>query len=193
MKSKIIFFLIIITTLSSCKATKNNIVINSYFDNITKGSVDKIIILKQKIDNRRTLAIFKGTYTYNPKTKSYEKDGEKSKLYNLDAWNKMSSRYTYDTIKKYWKKRDFNYKNIIVEENKDFLDNKIYSKYLNDNYKVYSFSDPITYENENYMLFTVLFSDSSFSRTISEYVIIMKKKDKKWIVVDKVYQDDYIN
>ncbi len=184
--------LLSISTIFLCCSSAKNVVspINHYLDTIVNDSKNKIIILDKKIPNKRTLGIFKGNYMFSTKTNKYEREGRLSPLYNKKDWEHMSKKYSFDTIAKYWEAKDFKIKKAIVIANYNkFLKGELYKDFNNNDYPIYSFSEPIPYKNNKYVLFTVLQSSASFGSEFSEFVIIMENKSNKWIIIDKVWEN----
>ena len=189
MKKQLILF--VASTIFLCCSSAKNVVspINHYLDTIVNDSKNEIIILDKKIPNKRTLGIFKGDYMFNTKTSKYEREGRSSPLYNKKDWESVSKKFTFDTITKYWEAKDFNIKNAIIANYDKFLKGELYKDFKNSDYPVYSFSEPISYKNNKYVLFTVLQSSTSFGSEFSEYVIIMENKNSRWVVIDKVWEN----
>lgn len=188
MKKKLILLVTVaLTSCSSAKLTSDPI--NDYLDNIVKGRGTKIIILDKKISNKRTLGIFKGDFMFNTKTNSYEREGKQSPLYNKEDWDEMSKKYSYDSIPEYWKKKDFKLHDIIIAKDELLVKGKLYKEYENKEFPVYSFSNPIFYHKKEYMIFAVLTSSTTFGAEPNEFVIVMKRVDNKWVIVDKVFEN----
>lgn len=181
------FIIIGITSCSSIKISCNPI--NDYIQNIIKNKEPIIYVVNKKISNKKTLGIFKGDFMLDTRTNTYVREGVKSNLYNIEDWDKMSKEYTYDSVPEYWKKRDFKLSNVVIVDNESFINGELYKKTKNKYYSVYAFSNPIYYKKKNFVIFTVINSSTTFGAEPSEFVIVMKKENNKWLVVEKVYEN----
>lgn len=185
-------FILIISTivLISCSSAKlTNNPINNYLDKIIKNKSSMIIVLDKKISNRKTLSIFKGDYIYNNKTNTNEREGKPSIIYNNNDWDEMSKKYSIDSITEYWKKNDFELNEITIVKNELFVNGELYKVYKNKEFPIYAFSNPIYYNKREFMIFSVMNSSTTFGAEPNEYVIIMKKKNEEWVIIDKVYKN----
>ena len=177
----ILFFLFGCSTLKQEKYAP----LNSFLETVSNNNKTIIIVIKEKVDYKKALATFKGNLIFNAKTNEYEKEGYQSSLYSLENWNKLSSLYTFDTIRNNWCRNDFKNKKIKFEETINFNKNKYLIK---SDITIYSFSEPMNYKENKYVVFYVLNSGLELSYPPSAYVVIMKKENEKWIVVDKIYK-----
>jgi hypothetical protein len=183
---KYLFHGFIILLFSSCSVTNDKYnALNDYFETIEKDSIKKIFVAREKINSNYTLEIFKlnqiqafdskGHITTDTKLFK-EKDFEKLKGENPDP--PIQDERIWAT-NKYWNKNDFKHNKIIFESmnTKKGIESLI-EKYDKSNICVYSFSEPIYYQNKKYLFFT------NFKICIaggSSFVVIMQKIKGKWI------------
>lgn len=183
---KYLFHGFIVLLFSSCQATNDKYnALNDYFETIEKDSSKKIFVAREKINSNYTLEIFKlneiqafnsrGDIT--PDTELFnEKDQGKLKAENPDP--PIQDERIWDT-NKYWTNKDFKHDKIIFESmnTKKGIESLI-EKYGKSNICVYSFSEPIYYQNKKYLVFT------NYKICIagrSSFVVIMQKIKAKWI------------
>lgn len=176
----------ILLLLSSCSTTnEKHEALNDYLETIEKDSNKEIFIAREKINSNYTLEIFKlneiqaidskGNIT--PDTHLFnEKDWRKFNIKNPDQ--PIEKEKIWDTGK-YWTKNDFRHSKTIFESmNTKTGIESIIEKYDKSNICVYSFSEPVYYQNKKYLVFT------NFKICIaggSPVVIVMKKIKEKWI------------
>lgn len=137
------------------------------------------ILQEEKISNIQTLRIFNdgaGSDYAGPI------DGTDD-LFSAKHWRKLYAKYANDTIKKYWRKKDFIEYNFTLENRKLLFSEAYYKKYPDEflHNEIIWLSEPLYYWNNNYVLFSYqkdYIYGSSYSR-----VVIMKKQKKRWIVV----------
>ncbi|TDD78284.1 hypothetical protein [Flavobacterium caseinilyticum] len=171
---------------SSCSVTKAKYnALNDYFETIEKDSNKEIYVAREKINSNYTLEIFKlneiqafdskGNITIDTKLFK-EKDFEKLKCENPDP--PIQDERIWAT-NKYWNKNNFKQDKIIFESmNTKIGIESIIEKYDKSNICVYSFSEPIYYQNKKYLVFT------NYKICIaggSSFVVIMQKIKGKWI------------
>jgi hypothetical protein len=172
-------------------------VINSYFEIIVKkDSTKKIIVAKEKINNNSTIDIFKIKYIirYYGKGNSIADN----LLYNKTDWKKMQEKYKNNcNIGKYiwcnddfWSENDFKYKKIVFESMNNNKGIELLVNKYDFDVCVYSFSEPIYYQNKNYLAFTFVKSYMTGSNT---FVVIMKKIKGKWIQTHEASDPNTIN
>jgi hypothetical protein len=140
-------------------------------------------ILRIKESNTQTLRIFnrgKGPeHVVNPNEMDYT-----IKLFNEKEWKKMYRNYSKDTIQKYWKKEDIPEYKFINENRVELFNYNFLIKYPKLE-KVIVLSEPIYYHNKKYIMF--LYSiDEIANSSKPQIVVVMKKENEKWIVVEKI-------
>ena len=181
-----LFYGFITLLFSSCSVTKAKYkALNDYFETIEKDSNKEIYVAREKINSNYTLEIFKlneiqafdskGNITTDTKLFK-EKDFEKLKCENPDPL--IQDERIWATSK-YWNKNNFKYDKIIfVSMNTKIGIESIIEKYDKSNICVYSFSEPIYYQNKKYLVFT------NYKICIaggSSFVVIMQKIKGKWV------------
>jgi hypothetical protein len=152
--------------------------------------VDKnkfLFLQRDKISNIQTLRVFNGAEgpDYNGPL-----DGTDD-LFNSKQWKKVYKKYAEDTIIKYWKKEDFDEYNFTLENSKLIFSEAFDKKHPADflNIDIIFLTEPLYYYNKKYVLF---YYDKDF-RYGSNYprVIVMKKENKKWVVVRTIVEYIY--
>jgi hypothetical protein len=183
---KYLFHGFIALLFSSCSVTNDKYnALNDYLETIEKNSNKGIYVAREKINSNYTIEIFKlneiqafdskGNITTDAKLFK-EKDFEKLKGENPDP--PIQDERIWAT-NKYWNKNDFKHDKIIFESmNTKTGIESIIEKYDKSNICVYSFSEPIYYQNKKYLVFT------NYKICIaggSSFVVIMQKIKGKWI------------
>jgi hypothetical protein len=193
MKLKFIFFGIMFFILACSPNIKKPALdpLTTLLDSIVKNRKEKIVILDKRIPNKRTLEIFKGNYTLN-ENNTLINETYQSRLFDREEFDKLQKSCT-DTITKYWSRKDFKNFNTVISENSKYIANNTYKDFGDIELKLFAFSDPISYMNDKYVLFTVLISNTTFSPPNSQYVIIMERQGNSWKVIDKIGASDFIN
>jgi hypothetical protein len=197
MKNNILFpVLIMLLFINSIFGQDKNQAINDFLQTIISDYNQEIIIKKEKTNPNITLDLFKGR-AYKDSIGHLKREGGVSDLlYNEKDWNRMKKKYYYDenSEKKYftknifWTSNDFKYKNIYFVPYKDYLDLVISrSEQRHPIVKFFSFSDPIYYSCKRYLVFAVSEGNSESIGNYDHYIIVMKKENNKWIVVEKIY------
>ena len=170
--------------------------INDYFETIVKDSNKEVFIAREKINSNYTLEIFKqneiqaidlkGNRT--PDTKLFnEKDWKKFKKQNQDP--PIQDNRIWDNHK-YWTKNDFRHSKTIFESmNKKPGIESIMEKYKKYDICVYSFSEPMYYQNKKYLVFTNL---KIYSSGGNPFVVVMKKIKGKWIRTHEAFNPNEI-
>lgn len=183
---KYLFYGFIALLLSSCSLTNDKyIALNDYLETIEKDSNKEIFIAREKVNSNYTLEIFKLN-----EIQSFDSKGNITpdmELFNEKDWAKLKGELQDPPIQderiwdtnKYWTKNDFKHDKTIFESmNTKTGIESIIEKYDKSNICVYSFSEPIYYQNKKYLVFT------NFKTCIaggSSFVVIMQKIKGKWI------------
>ena len=183
---KYLFHGFIVLLFCSCSVTNDKYnALNDYFITIEKDSNKKIFVAREKINSNYTLEIFKLN-----EIQAFDSKGNitpDTGLFNEKDWGKLKSenpdppiqdKRIWDT-NKYWTKNDFKHDKIIFESmnTKTGIESLI-EKYDKSNICLYSFSEPIYYQNKKYLVFT------NYKICIaggSSFVVIMQKIKGKWI------------
>lgn len=196
-KALMLFFIIIgLNPLFAQTAKDKYNSLNDYFETIVKDTSKTIIIRERKIQNNETIEMFKLNDIWSIDLTGMERLDKK--LYKEADWKTMKHKYkNFLSLKKeesikreFWKKKDFKYKKITLENlisgKADF--EKKYA--LCPVYDMYSFSEPIYYK-KTYLVFTVYKSDIIGGGSV--YIVIMKKENDKWVVTHKGYNPNIMN
>lgn len=192
----IILYAISIASIS-CSSSKDKFnALNSYFEAEVKDTAKEVIVIQQKISPSLTLKLLKANeireVTANGLGKSNtsffnEKDSADFKAKYVKNENEENGWLLKDEN---WTKDDFRHKKIIFErftKNNDLLTNYVKLK-KNLDYKVFYFSDPVYYQNKNYLIFSSGYGDLM---SVNYCLVIMEKKENKWVQTFAGYPDWY--
>jgi len=188
-----IFFALL---LFSCSATsvkeEKNAPIDDYLETQDLNN-EKIMIIREKINNNMAINIFNGKIYFEPLTEKYERfEGVQEPLYNKELWEQMKSKYenkssTEDWVKESrWTRKDFRYKNIFF-----FKKEKMPKPWKNEQFKfdgyytIFTFSEPIYYD-EKYAVFATMRTTTNAKVFEGRRIIIMEKNNGKWVKVKEV-------
>lgn len=189
-------YILSIILFYSCSATvvkeDKNAPINDYLESQNLDN-KRIMIIKEKINNNVTISIFEGQTFYSEESDKYVKvEGVEEPLYNKQLWENMKARYENKLTTDHWIKnskwtqKDFRYKNIFffkIDKLPKPWKNEEFK--FNDQYEIFTFSEPIYYD-EKYAVFTKI-KTSTYSKTFSgRSIVIMEKKEGKWKVLQYV-------
>lgn len=194
---KLVFLLLFISFFSNLSyAQDKKEAINNFLQTIVPDYNQKIFIIQEKTSANHVIDIFKGKTSKDSLTNKYKRDEReeiKPPLYNEDDWAEMKKEY-YHKIEKHnsWVANDFKYKNI------EFFSSHLFIEFIINHFEkklpitnVFSFSEPIYYSNNKYLVFKVgQGTTESINGLTDNYLIIMKKDNGKWIVISKSYQLD---
>ena len=184
--------------LYSCSSTSiredKNAPINDYLETQNLDN-QKIMIIKEKINNNVTIAIFEGkTYYYEESNKYVRVEGVQEPLYNKELWEKMKFQYENKSTSDYWIKdskwtrNDFRYKNIYFFKKEKLPKPWEYDKSISkfrEEYTIFTFSEPIYYDKK-YAVFTKI-RTSTYSRTFGgRGIVIMEKVNDKWVTIKEI-------
>lgn len=187
----IVFF---ISNLSFAQDKKQ--AINDFLHTIITDYNQKIFIIREKTSTNQVIDIFKGkTYkdSLTNKWKRDEREEIKPPLYNEKDWAKMKKEYYHkDKADNFWSSDDFNYKHIEFLSGHSFIEFIVnHSEHHLPKINIFSFSEPIYYSGKKYLVFKVgQGSTESINGITDNYLIIMKKENEKWIIINKSYQLD---
>ncbi|MEO8239451.1 MAG: hypothetical protein ABI793_01795 [Flavobacterium sp.] len=164
---------------------KSNEPINTFLK-LENISSKKNYILRVKERNDQALRIFNrgegAKHILYPNKIDYT-----SKLFSEKHWKKIYSKYSNDTIKKYWKNEDFpEYK--FVEGNREELFTHVFSeKYpdLKNVENVIVLSEPIYYHNKRFIMFFYHIDNYLYSSK-PQIVVVMKREGNKWVLVERI-------
>ena len=177
-------------------------VINDYLDSQIRDRSKKIMILSKKTNTNVTLKILRlnDIYVRDSITLNYSQD---KTFYKESEWEIVRKKYSKNSIAEIenatdrageccWVAENFNYKNVIFEElqpgSTAFMEKYMSSKIVPivqnvdsiAHYKLYSFSEPIYYQNRECLIFT-FYKGDLLGLGGSSVIVIYKKKNGKWI------------
>jgi hypothetical protein len=191
----LLFFSTLSQSLFSQSQSEKNRAINDYFQTIYKDTTQVIFISREKINSNETLKIF-GLNDIMIIDADGNGKGDNS-LYNKKDFEIMKTKYENKCLQgkrvwcrdDFWTKDNFKFKKVVIESmNTDKGIELIFEKYNNFDIKVYGFSDPIYYQNNEYVVFT---ANASGLNSYETHVVIMKKKKCNWIVTPKASTNVY--
>lgn len=190
--------LFFITNLTNAQNKKQ--AINDFLHTIIPDYNQKIFITKEKTSTNHVIDIFKGKTSKNSLTNEYKRDEReeiKPPLYNEEDWRKMKKKYYHkaeeNTVaNNLWVSTDFDYKHIEFFSAHLFIEFIVYhSEQHRPITNIFSFSEPIFYSGKKYLVFKVgQGTTESINGLTDNYLIIMKKEKRKWVVINKSYQLD---
>lgn len=192
------FVYIIIFLLSGCSATKDKYdALNSYFETILKEKDKRVIIAKEKINSNFTIEMLKLN-----EIQAIDTAGNitvDTMFFNQEDWGKLKNEYQNTIVKglrywdnnEYWTTNDFKHKKIVFENmNTKTGIEPVIEKYDKSDVCVYSFSEPIYYQNKKYIVF---FTTKICIAGGNPFVVIMEKINNKWILTHKAYNSNLLN
>lgn len=192
------FVYIIIFLLSGCSATKDKYdALNSYFETILKEKDKRVIIAKEKINSNFTIEMLKLN-----EIQAIDTAGNITAdtiFFNQEDWGKLKNEYQNTIVKglrywdnnEYWTTNDFKHKKIVFENmNTKTGIEPVIEKYDKSDVCVYSFSEPIYYQNKKYIVF---FTTKICIAGGNPFVVIMEKINNKWILTHKAYNSNLLN
>lgn len=174
--------------------------LNDYFDKEVKDKPQKVIIIKEKINPNETINTFKGDSTVYSPTRIVREGGVNISLYSQKDWVKMKKKYFNHNIKEAllrndcWKMTDFRSNKIILISDQQYT-NYSNGKEIKDvdfsNKDLYTFSEPIYYKDKKTLTFIVDFGSIPIFE-MKRYIVVMEKKENKWVEIDRAYPYDYL-
>lgn len=190
--------------VSSCSAVTNetsndyrdkSIVLNEFLKSEIKDSTKGVIVLKEKYNSNRTVERFKGdSVVYSP-TNIIREGGVSLSLYKEKYWSEMKEKYWKANEEQGflknddWKETDFTSNNILLLNHQqlvDYSNGKEIEGIDISRKEVYTFSNLIHYKNNKTIVFYVSVCEANCFEGRG-FLIIMKKKNEKWIEIERVY------
>lgn len=177
-------------------------VVSDFLDTKIKDRSKIIMIHSKKINPNMTLKILKINDIYVLDSLDNTKESEDKTFYKEEEWEKTRKKYsknsslaeiensTFTGGECCWVSENFNYKNVIFEEldfgttayeKKYFSESNEYRHDLEDFY----ISEPIYYQNNEYLIFTFSHGSVFPTQNYSTNIIIYKKKNGQWIQTHK--------
>lgn len=167
-------------------------VLNDFLDTKIKDRSKKIMIHSKKINTNMTLRILRLNDIYVLDSIDSKKNYEDKTFYKEAEWEIARKKYSKNSIAEIedandsggeccWVAENFNYKNVIFEELRIGLP-AFEKKYISSpNFNYFCFSEPIFYQNKEYLIFTVFDGIIFDGLSGNSKIIIYKKKNGKWI------------
>ncbi|TWI01296.1 hypothetical protein IQ05_00872 [Flavobacterium tiangeerense] len=185
----LLFFSTLSQSLFSQSQKEKNRAINDYFEKIYKDTTQVIFVAREKINSNETLKIF-GLNDIMIIDAAGNGKGDDT-LYDKKDFEIMKAKYKNKCLQgkriwckdDFWKKDNFRFEKVVLESmNTDKGIELMVEKYNRGDIEVYGFSEPIYYQNNKYVVFTVHKLLIGAAKTI---IVIMKKVKYKWIVTHK--------
>lgn len=199
MKRLTLYILLFIITVS-CSSTikksrevKNQPIIDYIETLVPKDSV--IYIHEHRLPYNRAVRTMETGTMPDPVYEKYAVNFLKSEYYKKDAWKTLTKKYANDTIDGKWLSTDFKlpHKMITHAYQKELYQNKVVEIILNRK-RIFTFSGVMYYDNNRYAIFSIVIGGNIIlSGRIEDALIIMEKKGNKWVYVDKMLNDEFIN
>lgn len=172
-------------------------VVNDFLETKIKDRSKKIMIHSKKINTNMTLKILRLNEIYALDSIDSKKKYEDKTFYKEVDWEIARKKYSKNSVAVIenatfrggeccWVKENFNYKNFIFEE-LDFGTPAYEKKYffgLNEygyEFEDFDISEPIYYQNKEYLIFTFSHGKVFPTYEISTRIIIYKKINGKWV------------
>ncbi|QYJ67435.1 hypothetical protein [Flavobacterium litorale] len=131
----------------------------------------------------------------DPVYEKYAVNFLESEYYKKDAWKALAQKYANDTINDKWVNTDFKlpHKMITYAYQKELYQKKVVDVIINRK-KIFVFSGVMYYDNNRYAIFSIVIGGNIIlSGRIEDALIIMERKGNKWVYVDKMLNDEFIN
>lgn len=196
MKRLTLYILLSIITVS-CSSTiqkskkVQNQPITDYLETIDRDSV--IFIHEDKLPRSRAIRTMETGSLPDPIYRKYAVNFLESEYYKEDAWKSLKKKYGNDTIRGKWSKNDFTLPHEIISL-KYVIEQRFNLEAYETQRRFYVFSDILYYDNNQYAMFSIkLHRITVISGTFEDVLIIMKKKNGKWVLVDKILNDAFVN
>lgn len=192
--SHLLFITFLISNLSFAQVKKQ--AINDFLHTIIPDYNQKIFIIKEKTSTNHVIDIFKGKTYKDSLTNDLKRDEReeiKPPLYNEKDWAKMKKEYYHEgEVNNLWNFDDFNYNHIEFFSGHSFIEFIVNrSERHLPKINIFSFSEPLYYSAKKYLVFKVgQGTTESINGLTDNYLIIMKKENGKWSVINKSYQLD---
>jgi len=168
--------LFIISLLSLASCTSNKILMDYMEQEIKKEGITKIVIYEDKASVKYTINTLRGP------TSNGKRSGPTSMILRDTDFLFLYEKYKNDTVNEAWKKSDFKNFDIKVINSEISLDNKV--DLITKGYRYFYFLSKPLFLDENLGFF--YFSKASGWTVLFSGVVVMKKTDGKWEVVEKV-------
>lgn len=156
---------------------------------------DKFIIVHEKIDNHKTIDVFRGQPEVNPNTGEKRRfEGAREDLFKEHEFKKMAEKYSFNEQKpdlsiKKWNNKDFKSFNFEFIPQREFPMMEYIKNGTDPEMKIFYFSEVIQY-SDKYYLFTYMEGTTRSLYLSTPTVIVMEKKNGNWTVVQQI--SDYV-
>jgi hypothetical protein len=201
MKNTLIIILIVTFLISSCSTVKEKLSpINSYLKSKIQNN-EMVIVIENKINNNFTIDFFKERFITPINLNTIENSTIKNPLlYKENYWLELNKKYrnqNNDEIwlkNELWSQNDFINPKIKLVKEAAFPKPYVFNEYMTDKMDeviVFSFSCQMFYKNKKYVLFAKAETTSKKQFINPNSIVIMKKKNGKWIIYQEIKSGDY--
>lgn len=201
MKNTLIIILIVTFLISSCSTVKEKLSpINSYLKSKIQNN-EMVIVIENKINNNFTIDFFKERFITPINLNTIENSTIKNPLlYKENYWLELNKKYrnqNNDEIwlkNELWSQNDFINPKIKLVKEAAFPKPYVFNEYMTDKMDeviVFSFSCQMFYKNKKYVLFAKAATTSKKQFINPNSIVIMKKKNGKWIIYQEIKSGDY--
>jgi hypothetical protein len=173
-----VFLLIIVT---SC-ASPNRIIENYLIEEIKNDTIKENVLIKDKVSFNETFRVFQGMKI---KTKTNEES----------AINIQINKMYIDETKESWKKDDFKKIDFVILKSDSidlFINTRMKNfknKFYVDKFNLFYISKPYFYKHKKKVFFYITkFQTLKYYKY--EEVVIMEKQNGRWVIVDKIPNND---
>ena len=137
----------------------------------------------------------------DPVFEKYAVNFLESEYYKKDAWDVLTKRFANDTTRGKWITSDFKIPHRMITgayQKELFKDPKLHENEIIDIIKnpkkIFIFSGVMYYDDNRYAIFSMTISyNIILCGPYADELIIMEKRGKKWVYVDKMLNDAFIN
>ncbi|OYU81950.1 MAG: hypothetical protein CFE23_01195 [Flavobacterium sp. BFFFF1] len=177
MNKKIILILFLAVLFQACSSNKPIEVFLKTEITANKEKGVKSLLFDKKKNNQDVLNIYAG--------KNLPKLSSKAASFLQKDYNYLMKIYWNDTTSLYWnekKRKEFSFSELVLTKDwmRKMLPEKDTIKYL------YNVSAPLFNKNKKLVIFSISISSPPIV-PVAEYLVIMKKEKRRWVLVEKVY------
>lgn len=170
-------------------------VLNDFLNRKIRDKSKKIVIFREKININTTLKWLLHNDIHAVDPINLEVKDKDWGFFRVIEWEIARGKYsknvsvldiknkTHSTGTCCWSAKNFNYQNLILEESKigstDYIKKYLLQK---EDYEYYSFSEPIFYQSNTYLVFSFTHGSVRTIISHSSNLVIYKKQNGKWIL-----------
>lgn len=189
MKTVKLILTIISFSLVSCTATKKCNAVKTFLSTQIINAKDQYLLVTPKLKTINTLQVLYGSDEVSIHYDKNKPSLYRSRFLNEKDWIRIYEKHKNDSLIYSWHDDDFNFENLQLNDGVGLYNDAFFDKYRNNKKKIIWLSEPIYYKQKNIVIFTIMKATTS-GGTNERTVVIMKKINGKWQVIDYVY--DYV-